>query len=51
MRQSENSSIKLYDMFRKMADAYHWNESLIPDITNMAYHKNSTKINFAEDIL
>lgn len=51
MRQSENSSIKLYDMFRKMADVYHWNEAQIPDITNMAYHKNSTKINFAEDIL
>ena len=51
MRQSENSSIKLYDMFRKMADVYHWTEDQIPDITNMAYHKNSTKLNFAEDIL
>ena len=51
MRQSENSSIKLYDMFRKMTDVYHWDEAYIPDITNMAYHKNSTKLNFAEDIL
>lgn len=51
MRQSENSSIKLYDMFRKMTDVYHWTDEQIPDITNMAYHKNSTKLNFAEDIL
>ena len=51
MRQSENSSIKLYDMFRKMTDVYHWTEDQIPDLMNMAYHKNSTKLNFAEDIL
>ncbi len=51
MRQSENSSIKLYDMFRKMTDSYHWTEEQIPDITNMAYHKNQLKLNFAEDVL
>ena len=51
MRQSENSSVKLYDMFRKMTDVYHWNENQIPDITRMAYHKNSIQLDFTEDIL
>ena len=51
MRQSENSSIRLYDMFRKMTDAYHWDETQISDVTNMAYHKGNTKLDFNQDIL
>lgn len=51
MRQSENSKIKLYDMFKKMADSKRWDESEIPDITRMAYHKNIHEVDFATDIL
>lgn len=50
MRQSENSDVKMYDLFRKMTNE-QWDENEIPDITRMASHKVDSKINFAQDIL
>ena len=49
MRQSENSDVKLYDLFWKMTKQY-WGDE-ITDITRMAAHKNSGKIDFNSDIL
>lgn len=50
MRQSEESDIRMYRMFKKMTDQ-QWDPNEIPDITNMAVHKLNSKINFSTDIL
>lgn len=50
MRQSEGSSIKMYNMFKKMTD-WQWDTREIPDITKMAFHKGNSEISFSKDIL
>ena len=49
MRQSENSDVKLYDVFWKMTKEY-WGDE-VTNIMRMAAHKNSGKVDFNSDIL